>query len=227
MIEYVFIVCQSGRFFIIMFESIIPVILSTVIFLSPLSGDILAQKTLDLTNRQPDPRVNEVFSDNIVLTLRHLDHKYGTQHNNWQEVRKPFKASFTLKPGEVFAFQEDVMSEFKDKIVKTTNSTFNSQQGFRSSGWLMGDGVCHLASFINITARQAGLTVVAPVNHNFASIPDIPREFGTSIFYMPGNASGNARQNLYVVNNLDHEITFSFQVEKDNINLIITRPSKI
>lgn len=203
--------------------------LGLLVFISPLpvDGNVLAQSSLSLTNRQPDPWVNEVFSDNIVLTLRHLDRKDGAQHNNWHEVRKPFETSFALKPGEVFAFQENTLPEFKGKVVKTTSSTFNWEQGFRSSGWLMGDGVCHLASFINMTAQEAGLTVVAPTKHDFAEIPDVPREFGTSIFYMPGNASGNARQNLYIVNSLDYEVTLSFTVEEDNVNLKIARPSKI
>lgn len=208
-----------------MFELIASLFVASVIAISPLpSGDVLVEKTLNLTNRQPDSWVNEVFADNIVLTLRYLEDPSFPRPANEREfdkVREPFEISFTLKPAEMFAFQNDVLPQFQGKVVKTTNGKFNLEQGFRSSGLLVGDGVCHLASFINMVAREAGLEVVAYVNHNFAPIPDIPREYGTSIFYMPGQTSTNAQQNLYVINNLNSEVAFVFKIEQDKIRLSV------
>lgn len=226
--------------FLNMFTTLFPFILASFLAFSPLpislpanlltqadktSGLVLTQNTLSLTNRYPDLWVNEVFADNIVLTLRYLkgDLNRETNNHDWGKIREPFGVSFSLKPGETFAFHNDPLPEFKGKVVKTTAATFNWQQGFRSDGWLIGDGVCHLASFINQAAQEAGLTVLALTNHDFASIPDVPREFGTSIFYLPGNASGNARQNLYITNSQDREVTFTFIVTPEKINLTISK----
>lgn len=211
-----------------MLETITAILLSSLVFVSPLqSGNsVLAQKSLSLTNRHPDPWVNKVFADNIVLNLHYLKGNVISppiSQAGWEKVREPFEVTFTLNPGETFAFQEDVLPEFKGKVVKTTKATFNWQQGFRGSGWLIGDGVCHLASFINWTAKEAGLEVVAPINHNFASIPDVPREFGTSIFYLPGNTSGNARQNLYITNNFEKEVTFNFAISQGKVIFTISK----
>lgn len=182
---------------------------------------------LSLANRYATTFVNEVFSDNIVLTLHYLKGDVPKVNGaiDWNKAREPFEVSFTLKPGETFAFQKDVLPQFSGKVGKTTNATFSYDQGFRSSGFLMGDGVCHLASFMNKAASEAGLLVVAPARHDFAQIPDIGREFGTSIFYMPGNTSGNAQQNLYITNASDSDVIFKFQVTKENIQLIIKKDS--
>lgn len=207
-----------------MFEAIATTALSILLFVSPITGgSIIAQNSLSLTNRYPNPQVNQVFADNIVLTLHFLkgDVEQG-KAIDWEKIRQPFEVSFTLEPGETFAFQNAALPEVK-RLAATTNATFNYQQGFRSSGWLMGDGVCHLASFINMSARQAGLEVTAPVNHNFAVIPDIPQEYGTSIFYLPGNNPGNARQNLYITNNLNKEVVFTFNVEPQKLTLAISQ----
>lgn len=218
-----------------MFETVASLFIATTLVLSPLSsGEMLAlseaeglaEKSLSLDNRYSDPWVNEVFADNIVLNLRYLDNaafERPANKTDFNRVRQPFKTSFTLQPGQTFAFQDATLPELKDKVVKTTNGRFNHEQGFRNSGYLMGDGVCHLASFINQAAREAGLEVKAPVNHNFAVIPDIPAEFGTSIFYMPGSASANSRQNLYVTNNLNSEVLFAFKVEEDEVILTISK----
>ncbi len=210
-----------------MLDVITAAALSFLVFVSPAAGDaVLVQNSLSLTNRQPNPTVNEVFADNIILNLRYAsdpNFKRPASKQDWVKVREPFEVSFKLASGEVFAFQQDAMPEFKENVVKTTNAKFNYEQGFRSSGYLMGDGVCHLASFINMTAKQAGLEIIAPINHNFAVIPDIPREYGTSIFYSPGNTAGNARQNLYITNNFDEEITFTFTVVPEKVTLAISK----
>lgn len=206
------------------------------LFFSPLQGNfwidgfnqpspvVLSEKSLSLTNRYPNPWVNEVFVDNMVLTLHYLKSdipKPPVDEASWKKIKEPFTVSFRLKPGQTFAFQDSAYPEFKDKVVKTTKATFNLQQGFRSSGFLVGDGVCQLASLINWTAREAGLEVLSPTNHDFALIPDVPKKFGTSIFYLPDNPLGNARQNLYITNNKDKEIAFNFTVTQDRLSLTI------
>lgn len=205
-----------------MLEVITTTALLVAVFVSSVTGDsVIAQNSLSLTNRYPNEQVNRVFADNILLTLHYLkgDVKEG-KNIYWDKIREPFEVSFILKPGQSFAFQNAVLPQITS-IAATTNAAFNYQQGFRSSGWLMGDGVCHLASFINMTAHEAGLTVVAPTNHNFAVIPDIPREYGTSIFYLPGDSFGNARQNLYITNNKSNPVAFKFDYQNNKLKLTL------
>lgn len=82
-------------------------------------------KVLSLTNRYPNPQVNQVFADNIVLTLHFLksDVEQG-KSIDWEKIRQPFEVSFTLEPGETFAFQNAVLPQ-TTSIVVTTNATFN------------------------------------------------------------------------------------------------------
>jgi len=74
---------------------------------------------------------------------------------------------------------------------------------------LIGDGVCHLASFIYVAAKNAGLEVEAPTAHDFAVIPNIEKKDGVSIY------SENTLQNLYITNNQNNDIRFVF-VHKEN-----------
>lgn len=171
---------------------------------------ILAQKEYSLENRQQDRWVNGVFKDNILLTLYYLRGNKVTQNVDWEEVNKPFRYEFKLEKNKTFAFHDVVLPEFEEKIVKTTNSKFTSYEGFKDDGWLIGDGVCHLASFINMAAREAGLDVLSPVRHDFAAIPQVPWDFGVSIFSTQG------QQNLYVTNNKEAEIAIAFDY-KDGI----------
>ncbi len=182
----------------------------------------LASEELDLTSRYADAMVNEVMADNILLTLRYLKGDVSGQPD-WQKVKEPFTAEFTLKPGEIFAFQDNFLPEFKDKVVKTTAAHFNYDQGFKSDGWLIGDGVCHLASLINWAAKEAQLEVVAKVNHDFYPIPGVPKEYGTSIFWSPDGSRGSASQNLYIENSLDFPVTFTFKAQASRVELLINK----
>jgi len=189
----------------------------------------LAQESMDLTNRYPDKWVNEVFSDNILLTLHYLK---GDMENlqispigqivpDWQKIRESFEVSFELKPGEVFAFHDNLLPEFKDKVVQTTNSHFIWDEGFKSDGYLIGDGVCHLASLMNWAASEAGLKVTAKVSHDFLPVPGIPKEYGTSIIWTPDASRNSANQNLYIENTLAYPVKFTFTVKSNKITLII------
>src|SRR5258706_16345521 len=167
---------------------------------------VLGGMQFSLNNRYPVESVSNVFADNILLTLAYMRGIVKDNKPDWNTVKSPFTYSFVLQPGEVFAFHDSILPEFAGKVVKTTTAHFGSQEGFESDGYLVADGVCHLASLINEAAQRAGLKVVAPTSHDFAVIPEIPREFGTAIYYMPGQDSSNALQNLYVQNNKDKPV---------------------
>ncbi|OGG25425.1 hypothetical protein A3A59_06575 [Candidatus Gottesmanbacteria bacterium RIFCSPLOWO2_01_FULL_42_10] len=172
---------------------------------------VLASHEFSLANRYPEPWVNEVFKDNILLTLAYL--KNGTSINkpiDWNQVRKPGRFYLTLTPNETFAFHDLVSEKYQKQKLVTTSAHFNATDGFRSDGFLFGDGVCHLASLLGWVARDSGLTVEAPTNHDFRPIPQVPREFGVSIYSLPTDYTTSAIQNLYITNNKDHDVSFVF-----------------
>jgi hypothetical protein len=166
--------------------------------------------------------VNDVFADNILLTLAYMN---GTVKQGesvaWDTVRSPFTYRLEIKPGDVFAFHDKISPQYKDKLVVTTNSYFGSSQGFRSDGYLMGDGVCHLASFINVAALDAKLEVSAPTRHDFAKIADVPKEYGVSIYYDPNGARNTANQNLYITNNRAKTVAFIFTHKNNTLDIVV------
>jgi len=210
--------------------------------ISPLAGsafseqkeEILASMPMDLSKRYDNEFVNEVFKDNIVLALRYLDNHARLEYSpaeagqaeprselDWKKVRQPFTVSFTLQPGEVFAFHDKVLPSYikaaEGKPIKTMGSHFIGQEGYRSDGFLYGDGVCHLASLINWAASHAKLEVVSLVDHDFKPIFGIPKQYGTSI------NSHSATQNLYIKNTLDAPVEFRFEVSEERVELEIAK----
>lgn len=180
----------------------------------------LTEANYSLTNRYSNTYVNGVFSDNILLTLAYLGGKVKKGETfSWDTVKKPASNSFTLKPGESFAFHDTPLEKYKKSLVASTNAHFNSSEGFKSDGFLVGDGVCHLASFMYAVAKKAGLETEAPTNHDFAKIPDVPRELGVSIYYVPDNPGSSTLQNLYITNNFSKTIAFVFTHDKENLNI--------
>ncbi|HET7098678.1 MAG TPA: VanW family protein [Patescibacteria group bacterium] len=171
-----------------------------------------------MENRYNVPSVNQVFKDNILLNLHYLAGTVrGKNDINWENIEKPFNYEFSLKTGETFAFHDQILPEFNKNVVKTTNAHFNSTDGFISDGYLVGDGVCHFASLIYWAAKDAGLTAVSLASHDFAKINEVPREYGVSIKYMPGNLGNSGRQNLYITNNQDVPVTFVFNYDGTNL----------
>lgn len=203
--------------------------------ISPLAGsdfgepkeEILASIPMDLSKRYDDEFVNEVFKDNIVLALYYLNNQERQEYFapgaevDWEKVRQLFRVSFTLQPGEVFAFHDKVLPSYakttEGKPIKTMGSHFVGQEGYRSDGLLYGDGVCHLASLINWAASHAKLEANSLVDHDFKLIFGIPKEFGTSI------NSYSARQNLYIKNTLDNPVEFRFKVSEEKVELEIIK----
>lgn len=179
-----------------------------------LSAAVLASHSISLNERYANEFVNGVFRDNILLTMNYMGQKVdGPEDISWEEVNKPFRYEFVLEPGQVFAFHDQVLPKYVGKVAKTTNAHFNYQDGFKSDGYLMGDGVCHLASLIYWAAKDAGLSAEAPTNHNFANIPQVPKEYGVSIFAVPNQPASSSLQNLYVTNNTPETIKFMFVYE--------------
>jgi len=180
----------------------------------------IAVREFSLEKRYEDSFVNQVFKDNILLTIKYLSgEKIDPKNIDWNKVETPFEQKIILKSGETFAFHDDVLPEYEGKIAKTTNAHFNSQEGFKSSGFLVGDGVCHLASLLYWIARDAGLETTAQVNHNFANIPEVPKEYGVSIYAYPGRQANDQLQNLYITNTRDREIAFEFKYDGRNLKI--------
>lgn len=185
-----------------------------------LGNSLLAQKNISLENRYSNTFVNDVFKDNILLTLSYMDGDVkGKNDIVWSDVEKAKTYQFSLEPGQSFAFHDQILSEYDKSVVQTTNAHFNYQDGFKSDGYLMGDGVCHLASLIYWAAKDAGLSAYAPTNHNFAVINEVPKEYGVSIYALPGASETSARQNLYITNNLEQPVTFSFDYDGTNLTV--------
>ena len=185
---------------------------------------VLASHSFSLENRYGNSFVNDVFKDNILLTLAYMgDFVKDKADISWDKVTSPSRYEFTLLPGQEFAFHDQILPEFKENVVKTTNAHFNYQDGFKSDGYLTGDGVCHLASFIYLVAKDSGLTAIAPTNHNFAKIPDVPKEYGVSIYALPGAFETSARQNLYITNNLDKPVSFEFSYDGSNLTVDVVK----
>lgn len=184
----------------------------------------LASHTMPLDDRYAVPSVNDVFRDNILLTLAYLRGiaKQGTPVD-WNAVEKPFTYNFILQPGQTFAFHDSVLPEFQGKVALSTHADFASDQGFKSDGYLVGDGVCHLASIISWVAKDAGLQTVALVNHDFANIPDVPRQYGVAIYDDPNSPAASARQNLYITNNKTYPVTFTFAFTNNELVITATK----
>lgn len=178
----------------------------------------IASRSFLLSKRYGNEMVSDVMKKNILLTLayeRGLVRK--GEPINWDLVQRPFFADIDLSPGTLFSFHEDVLDKYKNLEKHTLNAHFNSDEGFISDGYLVGDGVCHLASLIYWAAKDAGLAVEAPTNHDFAVIPEISREYGVSIYYDPGNFQNNALQNLYIQNNKNKTIQIEFTYNGDRL----------
>lgn len=196
----------------------------TTLDVNSVPSQLLASKEISLETRYDDAFVNGVFKDNILLNIAYLSGKVTNAADiNWEEVGKPFKYKFSLDPGKTFAFHEDVLPQYAVSLTLTTNAHFNFDDGFKSDGWLFGDGVCHLASLMYWAAKEAGLDAYAPARHDFRAIPEIPREFGVSIYKMPGQVGANAYQNLYITNNQAEPIVFEFDYNGKTLKFSVSK----
>lgn len=188
----------------------------------PYGNTVLSEANYSLSNRYSDQQVNDVFKDNILLTLAYMSGKAKKgQPVYWDKIKESGSSAFVLKSGETFAFHDSVLPKYKAMTTVTTNAHFDSSEGFKSDGWLIGDGVCHLASFINALTIKAGLQSEAPTKHDFATIPDVPKEMGVSIYYLPDDPNLSTLQNLYVTNNSDKTVAYIFTYDNDILHIKI------
>ncbi|MBI1863739.1 VanW family protein [Candidatus Woesebacteria bacterium] len=177
----------------------------------------LASHAMPLNDRYGNTFVNDIFKDNILLTLHYLNGDVTKKEDiNWKKIEDNFHYEFSLNPGERFVFHDKISPGYKDNVVKTTHAYFNFTDGFKSDGYLTGDGVCHIASLIHWVAKDAGLESIAPSNHDFAVIPDIPKKYGVAIYADPGKNSIGEMQNLYIKNTFAKPVKFVFDY-KDNV----------
>jgi len=173
--------------------------------------ELIASREINMNLRYPNSVVNDVFAKNILLAVDYIRNDSNEDKVSIENASKPFTYTFELKPNETFVFHDKVLAEYKNKnIVKSTYSSFGYEDGYLTSGLLYGDGVCHLASLMKWVASDAGLEVNAPTNHDFRAIPEIPREYGVSIYYDPSDYARSAYQNLYITNNKDTSVYFVF-----------------
>jgi len=185
---------------------------------------VLASKTISLENRYANTWVNDVFKDNILLTIAYMRGAEKTQSPDWNEVKKPFTYDFVLKPGETFAFHDTAyLPQYAQNVVKTTNAHYGGGEGFKSDGYLMGDGVCHLASLFYWAAVDANIEAVSPVNHDFAAIPQIDKKYGVAIYSDPNNPTTSRQQNLYIKNDQAEPITFRTVYNGSNLTVEVLR----
>ncbi|MBP9719116.1 MAG: VanW family protein [Candidatus Levybacteria bacterium] len=185
---------------------------------------VLASKTISLENRYANEWVSDVFQDNILLTLAYMNGMKKTKTPDWEAVKKPFTYDFTLKPGETFAFHDTAyLPAYEQNVVKTTNAHYSGYEGFKSDGYLMGDGVCHLASLFYWAAMDAKIEATAPVNHDFAAIPEIDKIYGVAIYSDPSNRATSMQQNLYIKNNLDVPIVFRTIYNGTNLTVEVVK----
>lgn len=189
---------------------------------------ILSSEKISLEKRYENKFVNDVFKDNILLNMAYLRGTIAKKEDiDWEDIDSPFSYKFVLHSGQSFAFHEDVFPKYKESLVKTTNANFNFDDGFKFSGYLVGDGVCHLASLMYLVAKNAGLDAFAPTNHNFAQIPEISPEHGVSVYKMPGSISANSLQNLYITNNKENSVIFEFEYSNKVLKLSIFETKNI
>lgn len=182
---------------------------------------VLATHEISLAKRYPDAWVNTIFKDNMLLAITYASGNTISSSPDWEKIEKPATYTITLKPGASFAFHDNVLPNYVGKVTNTTHSHFNSTEGYKSDGYLVGDGVCHLASLMYWAAKDAGLDTLAPTRHDFAPVPQIPREYGTAIFTDGTNDTTGQEQNLYITNNQPLPIALDFVYDGDNLTLKI------
>jgi len=183
---------------------------------------VLSEKEFSLENRYAVKSVNEVMKKNILLNLAYLNGTVTKKADiDWNQVTSPFHFEKTLEVGETFAYHTTVRKEYTDKVAFTTKSNFNAADGYLSDGYLFGDGVCHIASLINWAALEAGLETVVPKDHrSVGPIPDVPDDYGVSI-YKNGNIGAN--NNLYITNTKDRPVTIHFEYDGTDIKVYVTK----
>lgn len=183
--------------------------------------EVRSSETLDLTQRHGNTTINAGYNDNIRLYLHYLKGDGPQLENNWPKIREAFSFNITLSPGQVLAFHPAILSEFKDKTVLFAETNLSGSDGYRFVDGLWGNGVCHIASFLNMAGAKAGLKVTAKVNHNFAPIYEVPNRFGTAIYFDSEKNLNSQKQNLYLENTQLNPVTILFSIGETNVEIVV------
>lgn len=186
--------------------------------------DELASRSMSLDMRYGYELPENVYKDNILLNLAYLSGAVKSKNDiNWDHLHEPFTMEFSLEPGQRFAYHDVIAPEYKDNITLAVHTNFGAGDGYKYEGGLYGMGVCHLASLIHWVAKDAVLESIAPSNHDFYHIPEIPKEYGVAIFASPDAPAVSAKQNLYIKNNLDSKVTFKFDFDGVNLRVSVLK----
>lgn len=207
----------------LLFGSIMHVFTSTALgqIISPMAPvAVLSEHQFSLQKRYENEFVSHVFEENILLTLAYWRGLVSEgKPVDWKAVNQPFHWEFTMLPDHTVSYHDLVLPKYQGKVKPLGSIHFNSMEGFLSDGYLVGDGTCHLASLISWVAKDAKLEVEAPTNHNFAAIPEVPKEQGVAIYSVPQSPGSSALQNLYITNNQTVPITFAFDYDGTNLRV--------
>ncbi len=190
----------------------------------PQAQDELAARSMSLNMRYAYELADNVYKDNILLNLAYLSGEVKSKNDiNWDTLRQPFTMQFSLEPGQRFAYHDLIATEYKDNVALAVHTNFGAGDGYKYSDGLYGMGVCHLASLIHWAALNAGLESIAPTNHDFYTISEVPKEFGVAIYASPDSTAASAKQNLYIKNTLNSKVTFRFDFDGVNLRVRVLK----
>lgn len=188
------------------------------------SETVLGTRSMSLDTRWGYENPENVYKDNILLNLAYMNGTVKSKNDiNWDNLKQPFTMEFSLEPGQRFAYHNIIDPQYSDNVALAVNTNFGAGDGYKFSDGLYGMGVCHLASLIHWAALDAGLESVAPSNHDFYAIPEIPKEYGVAIFNSPDSKEASIKQNLYIKNTLDSKVTFKFDFDGTNLKVSVVK----
>jgi len=179
---------------------------------------VLSGRTLIFDEFNLGPYADEVLSFNILRYFHYL--KGDAEEFAGGENREPFEGSFVLNPGEVFAYHPEVLEEYRNQVAVTPETNLSMADGYKALEGLPANGVCYSASLFNWVASEAGLEIVAKVNHDFFPVPGVPQEYGTSIYHLAGSHSSRL-QNLYIRNTYDSPVEFRYFASGRGVVLVV------
>lgn len=184
---------------------------------------VLSTGRMDLSYRYPIENTSKVFTENVLVNLYHLSRLNKSEDAQIPQDFKfqenvPASFSLTLQPGEVFAFHDRVLNQYKDSKIIAPEGGYRPQDGYILLGGLYGNGVCHLATLMNYVAQHSGVEVTSLTRHDFAPVPGFDREYGTSI------STGNApeKQNLYIKNDKEMPLELKFDLQGNELVFTIS-----
>lgn len=184
----------------------------------------LGSKSMSLNTRYGYESPENVYKDNILLNLAYISGAVKSKSDiNWDELRQPKAIEFSLEPGQRFAYHDLIDPKYKDNLALAVKTNFGAGDGYKFEGGLYGMGVCHLASLIHWAALDGGLESIAPSNHDFYPIPEIPKEYGVAIYNSPDSPAVSANQNLYIKNTSGNKLTFKFDFDGVNLKVSILK----